>query len=206
MMNKIFESIEKEVVGIEMDGYDLASIFTEHLEEFGVEVSIHSIEEIPSGFASSNGYFNSFEWEEEINIELALLVHDEEEEQTINKESWEFLRHQVQATIEHEMIHREQIQKRNGLVSMPLYEKGMTEKQKRIIYLSDPDEIEAYANDVCLDLRRTYTCYGAVLKLQEYGKIKKEDSPILHEYVTLFGPRSEIVKSIVKKAVKTLSN
>lgn len=205
-MKKIFESIEKQVVGVEMDGYDLASIFTEHLEEFGVEVSVHSVEEVPSGMATSNGYFNSFDWEEEINIELALIVHDEEEEMVINKENWEFLRHQVQTTIEHEMIHREQINKRNGKVSMPLYQKGMTEKQKRIIYLSDPDEIEAYANDVCLDLLQNYTYYGALLILQKYGSIKKEDSPILHEYVKLFGSNSDIVKSIVKKAAKSLIN
>jgi len=204
-MNEIFERIKNQVVGVEMDGADLATIFQEELEQFGVGVAIYSVgDQIDQDSVTVNGYFNSFDWEEEENIELVLIMNDEEELLTINTDSWEFLQHQAQQTIEHEMIHREQIKKRDGLVVMPLYLDGMDEKQKRIVYLSDPDEIDAYANDITLDLLKNYTYQGAYSRLREYKKIRQDECPILAEYVDIFGWDSDIVRTIVLKALKRL--
>jgi HEAT repeat protein len=108
-------------------------------------------------------------------------------------------------TLEHEIIHREQIESRGGFVVLPKYIEGMTAEQKRIVYLSDPDEIDAYANDIALDLLETYTTYGAALVLTNYSSVTEEDSPILYEYVELFGADSDTVKSIIKKALKRVT-
>ena len=201
-MEKVIANIKNEVLIIPMDGIDLATVFQSHLSEFGIEVTVTSHDDVPEDMATVNGYFNSFDWEDEINIELVLIVNDEESMININSESWSFLEHQTRQTLEHEMIHREQIKKRNGLVSMPFYEDGMTEQQKRIIYLSDPDEIDAYANDIVLDLKVKYNSLGVAKMLSQYNKITQEESPILCEYIDMFGYDSDIVKTIVKKAMK----
>ena len=78
----------------------------------------------------------------------------------------------------------------------------MNSEQERIIYLSDPDEIDAYANDVLLDLSKIYNSQGVALKLTTYSTITVEESPIMNEYMDLFGKDSSIVKTIVKKALK----
>ena len=80
----------------------------------------------------------------------------------------------------------------------------MTEEQKKIVYLSDPDEIDAYANDVALDLLKKYTYMEAYARLREYNKIRQDESPIFCDYVDTFGWNSDVVRLIVKKALKRL--
>jgi hypothetical protein len=105
------------------------------------------------------------------------------------------------------MIHREQNQKRfynRGGESRPIYDQHLSEEDKQIVYLSDPDELDAYSNDVKLDLLKHYSYMGAYARSREYKKIKQDESPIFAEYVDTFGWNSETVHTLVKKALKRL--
>jgi hypothetical protein len=184
----------------------MASLFQKHLIEYGVEVSVISVPELPDGYVAAGGFFDWGEWDDDVNIELVLMVKDENKPITINITRWEYLEHEVLQTLEHEMIHRGQMMKRCGLEVLPSYPADLSEEQERIIYLSDPDELDAYANDVFLDLLRTYNYLGIALKLQEYSKITEKESPMLYEYVELFGADSDLVKRIVKKVIKKVTN
>lgn len=201
-MESRIKYIKNRIVNQPLYAEELARIIQYQFEDLGVEVNVAKVEGFPKDTATVNGYFNSFDWDIHENIELVLIVNDDEEPITINNSSWNFLKHQINQTLEHEMIHREQVIIRDGLTVLPIYQEGMCEEQERIIYLSDPDEIGAYANDVALDLLETYTCHGASARLVNYITITKDESPILCEYMDLFGPKSDIVKTIVKKAMK----
>ena len=81
---------------------------------------------------------------------------------------------------------------------------NLTDAQKRIVYLSIPDEIDAYANDVALDLLQIYNRTQAAKRLLNWPTILVSESAIFCEYMDLFGPNSDIVKVIVKKTLKRM--
>jgi hypothetical protein len=205
MKNKI-ESIKKKIMNVPLFGHEIVDILQSEFEDLGVEVTLNKVDEFPENEVTVNGYFNSFDWDLHENIELVIIVSDDEGPITINSSSWEFMRHQMVQTLEHEIIHRDQMAKRHGYSVLPAYLEGMSEEQKRIVYLSDPDEIDAYANDIVLDLLSTLNKTGACLVLENYAHATVQHSPILFEYNSLFGPESKVVKTIVKKAFKKLTN
>ena len=189
-------------MNVPLHGSEIVDILQEEFEDLGVEVTLNEVIDFPDNMATVNGYFNSYDWDLKENIELAFIVSASKDVITINTDSWNFLEHQMRQTLEHEMIHRDQMVKRDGLVVMPAYQDGMSDDQIRIVYLSDPDEMDAYANDVVLDLLQFYTAMETASKLQDYTHITRAESAIMNEYMDLFGTGSDTVRTIVKKALK----
>lgn len=213
-MKDLLKRVKTQMVGNPLYADEIQAIFQEQLDPLGVEVTTYPYgDDIGMNQITANGYFDATELELEeeldidavlVDIELVLVLNSEDDPITINNKDWKFLEHQVTQTLEHEMIHREQAKKRIGADFMPIYNQQMDEEQKRIVYLSDPDEIDAYANDVALDLLLHYTYMGAYARLREYKQIRQEESPIFCEYVDTFGWNSDTVHLIVKKALKRL--
>ena len=198
---------------------EIKAIFTEQFEDLGVEVTTYPYgDEIGKNQITASGFFEAQEWDFEFtndpeenlfltNIELQLIMHSEDKPICINNTDWQFLAHQVEQTIAHEMIHRDQSRKRfhtKGGESYPIYDDHLSEEDKRIVYLSDPDEIDAYANDVALDMLKRYTYMAAYARLREYKKITQTECPILCEYIDTFGWNSDTVHTLLKKALKRL--
>ena len=213
-MKDLLKRVKTQMVGNPLYADEIQAIFQEQLDPLGVEVTTYPYgDDIGMNQITANGYFDATELELEeeldidavlVDIELVLVLNSEDDPITINNKDWKFLEHQVTQTLEHEMIHWEQAKKRIGADFMPIYNQQMDEEQKRIVYLSDPDEIDAYANDVALDLLLHYTYMGAYARLREYKQIRQEESPIFCEYVDTFGWNSDTVHLIVKKALKRL--
>jgi len=209
-------NIKNQIVDQPLYADEIQAIFHKEFKELGVEVTTYPLgDEIGKNQISAAGYFEASEWEFEefddpidlVNIELQLIMYSEDEPICINNKDWLFLEHQVEQTIAHEMIHRDQSRKRfikKGGESYPIYDDHLSEEDKRIVYLSDPDEIDAYANDIALDLLKRYTYMAAYARLREYNKITQEESPILCEYIDTFGWNSETVHTLLKKALKRL--
>lgn len=81
-------------------------------------------------------------------------------------------------TIQHETIHRDQWQYRpavEGPVSVDFREKRSTNKQE-IEYLSDIDEIDAYAHDIVLEMKYYYPGQDLFKLLKQLNKLKKIDT------------------------------
>ena len=216
-ITKMLAPIKAYMLGVPLYADEIQAKFDETFAPLGIEVSYMTCKDIPENSVTANGFFDESEMEfdhpdfvfegEVISIELELVFNNEDNPITINNKDWMFLEHQITQTLEHEMIHRNQAKKRikmDGEKPMPLYYDGMTEEQKKIVYLSDPDEIDAYANDVALDLLKKYTYMEAYARLREYNKIRQDESPIFCDYVDTFGWNSDVVRLIVKKALKRL--
>jgi len=204
---KRLQRLRKKCVGRPLFAEDYQMYFQEQFLEFGIEVTTHPYgDDIGKNQITANGYFSSYDLEEEedTDIELVLVLNSEDQLITINNDDWNFLEHQVTQTLEHEMIHRDQATQRLGMEIMPVFTQHMDEEQKRIVYLSDPDEIDAYANDVALDLLCHYTYMGAYSRMREYKKIRQDESPVFCEYIDTFGWNSMTVRVLVKKVLKRL--
>jgi len=198
--------IEKIVVERPMYGKEYQVLFQQQFLEFGIEVTLHPYDDIGINQLTANGFFCSwaYEEEEETDIELVIVLNNLDRAISINNTDWDFFRHQVTQTLEHEMIHRDQARARLGSGYMQAYTQHMDEEQKRIAYLSDPDEIDAYANDVALDMLYLYSYMTAYARMRNYKRIRQDESPIFCEYVDTFGWNSETVHILVKKALKRL--
>jgi len=211
-ITKMLTDLEEQIVGNTLSADEIQDTFARKFAPLGVEVSSTSFDGIPENTITANGFFDETEMgfddeDDDFNIELELVFNNENSPITINTKDWMFLKHQITQTLEHEMIHRNQAEKRinmDGEKPMPFYYEGMTDEQKKIVYLSDPDEIDAYANDVALDLLKIYTYMEAYTRLRNYKQIRQDESPIFCDYVDTFGWNSEVVHLIVKKALKRL--
>ena len=206
-VKKRLQLLRAKCVGRPLFAEEYQQAFQEQFFEFGIDVTTHPYgDDIGINQITANGYFSSWDQEEgeDTDIELVLVLNSEDRVITINSSDWEFLEHQVTQTLAHEMIHREQAKQRIGTEYMPAFTNHMDEEQKRIVYLSDPDEIDAYANDVALDLLCHYTYMGAYGRMREYKKIRQDESPIFCEYIDTFGWNSMTVRVLVKKVLKRL--
>ena len=206
MLSRV-ENAKYQIMDVPMSGEDIVEILQVQFEDMGVEVSLTDDSSLPVNTASCNGYFYHQDWNSESNIELEVVVRDTNDVIIINNNAWEFLQHEIIQTLEHEIIHREQTIARAGFqpkIHFQSHMENLTEEQKRIVYLSIPDEIDAYANDVALDLLQIYNRTKACERLLNWPTILESESPIFCEYMDLFGPNSDIVKVIVKKTLKRM--
>jgi len=206
MINDKIERVKQKVVNTNMSVASFIDIWQQEFSGFGIEFTSSACPSILTNTASVSGFYDQYEYLEEINIEVVVIVNDTKGFININNDSWNFLRHQMNQTITHEMRHREQTKGRDGFIVSHQIDDSMSEEQKRIVYLSEPDELDAYAGDIVLDLLELYTSQGVASKLASYPSIQRSESPILYEYVSLFGKDSQLVKSIIKKALKMVTS
>ena len=207
MLSKV-ENAKYQIMDVPMSGEDIVEILQVQFEDMGVIVSLTERDDMPVNTASCNGYFYHQDWDGESNIELEVVVRDTNDVIIINNNAWKFLEHEIIQTLEHEIIHREQCESRDGFQPTTIqflpHMENLTDAQQRIVYLSIPDEIDAYANDVALDLLQIYNRTQAAKRLLNWPTILVSESAIFCEYMDLFGPNSDIVKVIVKKTLKRM--
>lgn len=149
-----------------------------------IEVSIYDHNEVPSGQLVIGGYYEP----EDDDVELVIYYNLEDEEIEFTDEVFADFTHQLQQTIEHENIHRGQYLTRGH------HRAVIGTGNKKVDYLSDPDEVDAFSNDIALDI------------VYNNGDLKTlTGSPVLSDYIDTFGHGSDIVKNIIKKAHKRMT-
>jgi hypothetical protein len=82
-----------------------------------------------------------------------------------------------------------------------------TEEEENLIYLSDPDEIGAYAHNIACELLESGDVDCIKEKLKEVNKITIDDSVNLWAYVQTFQeyPNHPVMRKLLKKVYKNLS-
>lgn len=96
----------------------------------------------------------------------------------LNRLDYEHFIFLMSQTIQHETIHRDQWQLRppvEGPVTVELREPRATKKQEKE-YLGDPDEIDAYAHDMVLEMKYYYPGQDLFSLLKQINKLKKIDT------------------------------
>ena len=133
-------------------------------------------------------------------IELVLITHPDTTRIKLGALVLDTFLFRVSQAIQHELIHAHQYRQRG-------WEGGVSKKQIHTSsysthYYSDPDEIDAHAHDVALELQRA--CLDASV-LTYAGAITKEQSLTLWGYYDTFPPSHRVLKSLLKKTVSYLS-
>jgi len=158
---------------------EIHSFLLELYEEDGFEIEMNEDSDVPEGELIVSGYYEP----ESDDIELVINYNPIDEEIEFTDEVFESFSHQLQQTVEHELIHRKQ-----GLDEI-MFRTSSCKKS----YLSAHWEVDAFSNDIALDIKYNNGDL-AIMK----------GSHILNDYIEAFGKSSDIVKNIIKKAYKRL--
>lgn len=105
-------------------------------------------------------------------------------------------------TLQHELIHRYQYQERSDLKGYDPFETA-EDSINFESYLSNPDEIDARAHDICLDLTRFggETFEYCMKNLNHTAKII-HFSESLYDYLTCFDENHPVRKRLLKKVIQ----
>lgn len=146
-----------------------------------------------------NAYYDAVDDELlEIPIEI-IIFHNFDYSKSWDRRQTTQLLIQIYDALVHEFKHQSQSHKRKYRLFWTGYN-----------YLEDPDEIDAYAVSIAIELIRNLGKYRAIRYLSKpelLSNLKTNDclvSPNLHAYLSEYKPSDKTIKSLLKKTYKHL--
>lgn len=150
-----------------------------------------------------NAYYDADEDSiDEPAIEVVVYHNFEDREQFSEVQITDFLKEIFDATV-HEYKHKQQSMERN------YHTYSAHDRSQYSAYLSDPDEVDAYAFSIAIELlrtlgrQRTQMYLTRITVLSKVRQGPKLVSPNLHAYIQHFG-LDNLVKRLAKKVYKHL--
>lgn len=150
-----------------------------------------------------NAYYDADEDSiDEPAIEVVVYHNFEDREQFSEVQITDFLKEIFDATV-HEYKHKQQSMERN------YHTYSAHDRSQYSAYLSDPDEVDAYAFSIAIELlrtlgrQRTQMYLTRITVLSKVRQGPKLVSPNLHAYIQHFG-LDDLVKRLAKKVYKHL--
>ena len=134
-------------------------------------------------------------------IELVLITHPDTTRIKLGALVLDTFLFRLSQAIQHELIHAHQYRQRGWAYERPWPPLSQSSSHSAQ-YLSDPDEIDAHAHDVALELQRARLGVSA---LTYASTITKEQSLTLWGYYDTFPPSHRVLKSLLKTTVSYLS-
>ena len=89
-----------------------------------------------------------------------------------------------------------------GFQSFEPRRKHVYNLDEAVCYLADPDEIDAYAHNIAVELKE---CSNPLESLQNVQTLSTKDSVNLWAYVHAFSPNHPVIKRLLKKIYKLLT-
>ena len=136
-------------------------------------------------------------------VELVLVTNPNSDYIMLDKTAWLSFCLNVADSLAHELIHMRQTRRREFEDVSCRHATAFNEHPDAAEYLSDPDEIDAYAFNIAQELK---VHPNPVQKLNQIKDIKLEDSINLWAYVQTFdkNPDHPVIKRLLKKIYKNL--
>jgi hypothetical protein len=164
------------------------------------------VDENDVGFSSF--YDGGLDENNEVPIEIYIVTNPVNEVMIMDTETFDRTIRNISDNLAHEMIHMYQYRTRDFWEPGPVYvPDDCTEEEENLIYLSDPDEIGAYAHNIACELLENGDVDCVKEKLKEVNKITIDDSVNLWAYVQTFQeyPNHPVMRKLLKKVYKNLS-
>ena len=138
-----------------------------------------------------------------VSIELVFVTNPNDEYLILDEELWTLLVNRLADSLAHELIHMRQSRDREFLF-VEHHSKRKIAIDENLVYLSDPDEIDAYAFNIATELRE-HT--NPIQKLQNPKAVTIVDSVNLWAYINAFSKNlnDPVVKKLLKKIYKLLT-
>jgi hypothetical protein len=137
------------------------------------------------------------------SIELILVTNPNDIHLILDRELWELFVNRLADSLAHELIHMYQARARN-FVYVEHQARRNIQLDENLVYLSDPDEIDAYAYNIATELREHPK---PLEKLINPAAVTVNDSINLWAYIQAFSKNlnNPVVKKLLKKVYKHLT-
>lgn len=135
-----------------------------------------------------------------ISIELVLVTNPHDKHLILDRMGWNLFVNRLADTLAHELIHMRQARARDFL-EIEHHARRNRKLDENLMYLSDPDEIDAYAYNIATELKE----HGdPIQKLQNPKAITVVDSINLWAYINAFAQNlsDPSLKRLLKKVYK----
>jgi len=137
------------------------------------------------------------------SIELILVTNPNDTHLILDQELWDLFVNRLADSLAHELIHMYQARSRNFLYVEHQARRNI-QIDDNLVYLSDPDEIDAYAYNIATELREHP---NPLSKLINPAAVSVNDSINLWAYIQAFSKdlKNPVVKKLLKKIYKNLT-
>jgi hypothetical protein len=164
------------------------------------------VDEQDVGFSSF--YDGGLDENNEVPIEIYIVTNPANEVMIMDTETFDRMIRTISDNLAHEMIHMYQYRTRDFWEPGPIYvPDDCSEEEENLIYLSDPDEIGAYAHNIACELLEHGDVDVVKEKLKEVKKITIKESVNLWAYVQTFQeyPDHPVMRKLLKKVYQNIS-
>jgi hypothetical protein len=209
---EIFEDLKPEIVNHFHSVDELMQLFGGFIgKRFNVDVKHAEATQVDQNDIELQGFYDGgLDEVGDVPIEIYLVTNPMQDVMIIDQETFESITRKISDTLSHEVIHMQQYRARDFLeVDRIVYVDEEDEEEENRYYLSNPDEINAYAYNIANELLDRHDNLAIIkIKLEKLKEIKIEDSVNLWAYVQAFSKDSNhpVLKRLVKKVYKSLNN
>lgn len=179
---------------------------------FNVDVKHAETAQVEQNDIELNGYYDGgLDEFGDIPIELYLITNPMSEISMIDDGQFNLISRKIADTLSHEVIHMKQYRARDFLeVETVGYseidEDEIDEEEESRLYLSSPDEINAYAYNIANELLDRHDYPQVLEKLNKVTDIQIEDSINLWAYIRAFDKDTKhpVIRKLIKQVYKSV--
>lgn len=205
----ILEELRPKVVNQFIPKDDLVNIIGVHIgQRFNVYVKHAESMQVEQNDMDFNSFYDGgLDEADECPIEVFIITNPMNDIIMLDSNQFDIIIRRIADNLAHECIHMYQYRSRDFLEPGPFYVKDtMSEEEEEQLYLSDPDEIMAYAHNITNELLEKGDFQTVKDKLGRVNNITLEDSVNLWAYITAFNKQSThpVMKRLLKKIYRNL--
>jgi hypothetical protein len=197
-INKRLDVIGINVINKKINVFEFKDMLNKSFADMGVKVTVKKNKNLKeTNDMIFEGFFDptlSFENDEK-DIEIVLSFYDNYNI-NLNSEDYEKYKFLFSLVLQHELIHRYQQERRGDN-----FQREYSSKKKSEQYFGNPDEIDARAHDISLEITRN-KCYNLLHNPREASLLTSET---LFTYVVLFNSNSKVFKRLMKKVYQCIN-
>lgn len=179
---------------------------------FNVDVKHAETAQVEPNDIELNGYYDGgLDEFGDIPIELYLITNPMIDISLIDNNQFDLISRKIADTLSHEVIHMKQYRARDFLevetVGYSEYEEEeFDEEEESRLYLSSPDEINAYAYNIANELLDRHEYPQVLEKLNKVTDIQIEDSVNLWAYIRAFDKDTQhpVIRRLIKQVYKSV--
>lgn len=176
---------------------------------FNVNVKHAESAQVDHNDVDFNAYYDGgLDEADEVPIEIYMITNPVQEIMVVDNPTFDSIIRRISDSLAHECIHMQQYRSRDFLEVSPYAPDELTEEEETQFYLSDPDEINAYAHNIANELLEHGDFEVCKQKLNNIKNITLKDSINLWAYVTTFSRDTNhpVIKRLLKKVYQNLSD
>ena len=173
-------------------------------KKFRVHVLHAKAWEVESTELNINAYYDpELDVQGKVSIELILVTNPNDSHLILDQSLWQLFLNRLADSLDHELIHMYQARSREFLHVENRARRGL-EIDENLAYLSDLDEIDAYAYNIATELREHA---NPLSKLINPATVSVNDSINLWAYIQAFSQNIQepTIKRLLKKVYKHLT-